>query len=500
MPLTYSSWEQVTAWRFLRHRAAVAIGRHSVRLVHDPSKNAVASLLVGAVAAALTIGVCFLISVLKPAGLAGGTDQILADRGSAGLYVRVGETMHPVLNLASARLIAGRPDSPKLVPLSQIEKFPMGPTVGIPGAPNDLVVRTSDRAGWGICDRLTGSLGARVQPRVTVLAGMPEVGEWAHEVDSPQAALMGYGGDVYVVSNGHRSKLDLADRPVTLALGITTGGLEIAPMSRALYEALAPTAPLRLPVIPEARGPVSYASAELPVVSGSVIRVTDATDTDQFFVALPGGVQPIPGTAAVAMSNADVSGQGTVVQTDPRTLSELVQTVAVDVSMFPPAPVQLLNKADEPVTCVLWDRGSGEPQARVRTVSGRRLPIPLDADRRVITLVSGPEHGSASEVYLGPDAPNFVQVTGAEAGSSRMESLWLITDSGVRFGVDTTGSEGKRTREVLGLAAAPEPAPWSVIRWLPAGPVLSRAAAMSKHDSLVVDRGGVVKPLTEEGR
>jgi hypothetical protein len=31
------------------------------------------------------------------------------------------------------------------------------------------------------------------------------------------------------------------------------------------------------------------------------------------------------------------------------------------------------------------------------------------------------------------------------------------------------------------------PAPWSVIRWLPAGPTLSYAAAMSQHDTLIPD-------------
>ena len=48
--LTYASLEQVAAWRFLWHRMAVAVARHSVRLVHDPSRNATASLLVGVVA------------------------------------------------------------------------------------------------------------------------------------------------------------------------------------------------------------------------------------------------------------------------------------------------------------------------------------------------------------------------------------------------------------------------------------------------------------------
>ena len=37
---------------------------------------------------------------------------MLADRVTAALYVRVNDQLHPVLNLTSARLIAGKPVNP----------------------------------------------------------------------------------------------------------------------------------------------------------------------------------------------------------------------------------------------------------------------------------------------------------------------------------------------------------------------------------------------------
>ena len=132
--LTYASLEQVAAWRFLWHRMAVAVARHSVRLVHDPSKNYGASTLVGVVIAALALGVCFVLAWLRPAGQIGDS-KLVADRASGALYVDIDGTMHPVHNLASARLILGQGASPKLVPMAQIEDRPMGPMVGIIGAP-----------------------------------------------------------------------------------------------------------------------------------------------------------------------------------------------------------------------------------------------------------------------------------------------------------------------------------------------------------------------------
>lgn len=222
--LTYASLEQVAAWRFLWHRMAVAVARHSVRLVHDPSKNYGASMLVGVVVAALALGVCFVLAWLRPAGQIGDAD-LVADRASGALYVDLDGTMHPVLNLASARLILGQDVSPKLVPMAQIQDRPMGPMVGIVGAPNDLVPRTPQTTGWGLCDRL-GSGGPLSRPSVTVLAGDLELGDWAHEMHSPQAVLMSYGGSVHLVTDGHRSVIDLADRPVTLALGVQAGGID----------------------------------------------------------------------------------------------------------------------------------------------------------------------------------------------------------------------------------------------------------------------------------
>ena len=55
---------------------------------------------------------------------------------------------------------------------------------------------------------------------MTALTGQAELGDWAHEMASPEAVLMTYGGSVFLVTDGHRSQLDLADKPVMLALGL----------------------------------------------------------------------------------------------------------------------------------------------------------------------------------------------------------------------------------------------------------------------------------------
>jgi type VII secretion protein EccB len=484
MPLNYASWEQVSGWRFLFHRLSVAVGRRTVRLIHDPSKNNSAALVVSGVIAFLVVGLCFVLGFFSPAGQIGGS-RVLADRASGGLYVDVGGVMHPALNLASARLITGSPDNPKMVRVSEIRKFPIGPTVGIVGAPNDLALRAPSTTGWVLCDRL-GSAGSQVIPKVTVVSGLPEFGEWASALTSPRAALMSYGSAVYVVTDGHRSQIDPADRAVTLALGLPGGDLHPSAMSRALYEALAPTPPLRVPAVPAPGSPLWYASAQLPVVSGSVIRVADASEASQFFVALPAGLQMVSQTVATMIRNAGIVGGAQQVSVPGHAVATVPQVKAFDLSMYPPGQLQLVDKTSEPVTCVAWRKGSGEAQARVSVITGRRLPIPMGGETRLVRLVNAGAQ-VADDVYIGADSANLVQVTGVDPASSRGESVWLISDNGVRFGVVTAGQGEDKTLHALGLDQKPTPAPWAVIHWLPAGPALSKAAALTEHDTLAPD-------------
>ena len=52
--------------------------------------------------------------------------------------MRIGDRLHPVLNLASARLIAGKNDPPKQVDDKFLNQLPRGPMVGIIGAPTSI--------------------------------------------------------------------------------------------------------------------------------------------------------------------------------------------------------------------------------------------------------------------------------------------------------------------------------------------------------------------------
>jgi hypothetical protein len=87
-------------------------------------------------------------------------------------------------------------------------------------------------------------------------------------------------------------------------------------------------------------------------------------------------------------------------------------------------------------------------------------------------------------VYFGPDFANYVISTGNSPTSATAESLWWISEAGVRFGV----AREEDTLRALGLKFhTPSPAPWSVLRLLVPGAVLSRAEALVRHNTLPAD-------------
>ena len=168
---------QVNGYRFLIRRLEHALIRGDSRMIHDPMRGQMRSLIVGVVIAVLITAAAAVMAFFKPTPNLGDA-QILLSKSSGAAFVRIGDRVHPVLNLASARLIVGKNDSPKEVDDKFLNPLPRGPMVGIIGAPTSI--RGGDNmamSSWTVCDGLqtpgvTETTGAaRVQ--TTVLANDP---------------------------------------------------------------------------------------------------------------------------------------------------------------------------------------------------------------------------------------------------------------------------------------------------------------------------------------
>jgi type VII secretion protein EccB len=462
----------------------MALTRWRVRMEIEPGRRQTLAIVASVSAAAVICLGALLWSFINPSGQMN-ESPIIADRDSGSLYVRVGDKLYPALNLASARLITGRPDNPHKVRSSQIAEQPHGPLVGIPGAPSDIRPTSPASSSWLICDTVTSVSGVEApsQVTVTVIDGTPDLSNRRHVLSGSDAVVLRYEKDAYVIRQGRRSRIDASNRAVLLPLGLTPEDVRQArPMSRALYDALPVGPALSVPKVPDAGQPAGFSGAPGPV--GTVIVTPQISGPQQYSVVLSDGVQTVTPVVAQILQNAGTPAGNSPVVVAPAKLAKMPVVNGLDLSAYPDGPLNVVDMRENPATCWWWEKTNGEERARVEVVSGPTVPVATGNTEKIVSLVKADSSGrEADRVYFGPGYANFVSVTGNDPGSATTESLWWLSNSGVRFGVDNT----RDVRTALGLTGQPSPAPWVALRLLAPGPTLSRADAMVRHDTLPTD-------------
>lgn len=471
---------------FFARRAVLAMTRRRVRMEAEPGRRQSMALVAGVtLTAVLCLGALFW-SFVRPASSAG-SSRILADQNSGALYVRVGEKLYPALNLASARLIVGEPATPDRVRRSEIDSHPRGALVGIPGAPQVMSPVSPARSSWLVCDEITKAFGAGAPEPVvvTVIDGQPDLGARRQVLGAEDALVRRYGDQVWLIRDGRRSLINRGARAVLLALGLGQDALASArPMSRALFDAVPVGPELSVPVIPGAGSPARFADAPAPV--GAVLATPQVGGQTAYSVVLADGIEPVSPLVAQVLQNAGPVGAAPTVVAGT-VLAKLPVVASLDLSAFPAVPPRVVDSALNSVACWQWQRVAGESAASTSVIVGPSIPVADGRGEQVVELVGG--QGSAVQadrVFFGPGFANYVVSTGNSVSSVTAESLWWVSESGVRFGIPREDE----TLRALGLdpkSFGPSPAPWLVLRLLAQGPVLSRADALVRHNSLPVD-------------
>lgn len=469
---------QVSGWRFVMRRIASGVALHDTRMLVDPLRSQNRAVLVGALVSVTVVAGCFVFSLIRPGGDAG-SSTILADRDTSALYVRIGDVVHPALNLTSARLIAGRPDNPTTVKSSAIDTFARGNLIGIPGAPERMVQSTSRNADWTVCDAVSGSAGG-----VTVIAGpLTEQGERAAPLPADRAVLVRNVGGVHagtwLLWNGKRSPIDLGDRAVTDALGLGTDIPAPRIIAPGLFNTIPESAPLVAPVLPGA-GEAPRIALPVPVPVGAVVTAYEADNTIRYFAVHADGLQQISPVLAAILRNSNSYG----LQQPPRLgadeVAKLPVVGGIDTKAYPSNEVSLVQPGPAPVTCAHWSKPADATESTLSVLSGAALPLPDGL--RTVELVGRGSGATAERVALPPGTGYFVQASGSDPGAGPAGSAFWVSDTGVRYGIDT-GDDGK-TVAALGLAPPPLAIPWAVLTQFAAGPTLSSADALVAHDAV----------------
>ena len=448
---------QVSGYRFLVRRMEHALLRGDIRMLHDPMRAQSLSFVAGCVLAAVLIGVCAILAFLRPAAALGDA-AIVMSRDSGALYVRVDDTLHPVPNLASARLITGNSASPAVVSAAEIAKAKRGPLLGIPGAPAAIAKPlTDDESAWTVCDSTTTTLIAGHSVRRENEGRQPSI------LVTPRSES---AATTYLLYDGRRAEVDLRNPAVVWALRLD--GVEPRPVSRALLDAVPEVPAISPPHLPGAGRPGAIAGMRV----GTVVRVT-AVDADDYFVVLADGIQRVGEVAANLIRIIDSQGSREIVSVSPDVVGSAPMVDTLPVSTFPARAGMTMGAADSGTLCAQWQPDG--PRTRLRVSDS------LSADSTPVDLVQGDGEGANLDSIVMPAGRSaYVRSTTLTGDGGDAAPLYLVTDHGVLFGIHDTD-----TAKVLGVEGDPVAAPWPLLSRLPRGPELSRDSALVARDSIV---------------
>lgn len=412
---------QVSGHKFLLRRAEHGVEFGDIRMIHDPLGRRRRSLALGGVAVILTALGAGALAVFHPAADPGDAPIVVADSGAH--YVRVGEQLHPVANLASARLITGGGEAPARASDGIIAGMPRGVPLGILDAPGVLAEATPQDAQWSVCHHSNGqvvvahgSTPAKLGEREAVLARTDE-------------------GDFAVTAHG-RARLPDAQTPegraIRRRLGIRpdTGAWE--PPNDVLA-ALTELPPWQPPAGPLEIFTASDGSAWLVRYSG--ITRLSATQRD---VLLDLGAKSTPVAPAALADHADAA----------------------------PEPIGLPESPYE------WlDSSGGEGTEPFGDIARAAVCVVDGGGARAQPEDQAPDSG----VALSGDsvATRFVSAGVGGVGVDTGHGFGVVADTGRRHAVADRGALA-----ALGVTE-PQPAPWGVLRLLPQGSPLTRDEALA---------------------
>ncbi|MFD5119265.1 type VII secretion protein EccB [Streptomyces sp. NPDC058385] len=415
--------------------------------------------------------------------------------------------LHPVLNMASAKLLVAPSDNPIVTVSEKVldsGKIPHGATIGIPYAPDRLPPDSEAESAkrWAVCER-PGEGGRAIQKAAFVLAKRDEM-----KTEGSDAKL--HGGDLmyvvgpdkakteYVVDSGgtaYRIAAQGDDSEQLLrALGIDQANQEPERVSRNWLDTLHQGTPISFPTLPGKPGDPAGLNSTLLDDSANKVGMVLKTP-DQFYVVLPGKVSPITDFTAHLLlgSPALVSlGQrGEALKVSPGAVAASQPFGPANWPKYEPKTVNEASTAAgsrNTVCNVLNKVNSDNGRTTLSTWAGTKFPAPLPT-------------GSSSAYVTAGSGQLYRQFQGTETAAG---PVFLVTDTGLRYamqsnsdsgaddaGIGTTAKQRKAQRAEAKLAVtslgydkvdpAPIPVAWS--QFLPTGPRLSTTAARQPQGS-----------------
>jgi type VII secretion protein EccB len=473
--------DQIQAYQFLRRRLVSALVAADANHPTSPNRRLVLGSILGVAAAVLITAVFGVLGVLNPSSTAnwqaGG--QVIIEQETGARYVLGKDNLlHPVLNYASARLLAGGDGTNNVsVPSKNLASASRGSMLGIPGAPDSLPAadKVTDTA-FTTCSRTLPDQPASAKPLSTLILGDFNNGK---ELGRNTGVLVQLStGEKFLVTAGHHY-------PVSQAALVALGYDSLKPTTVSdIWLSTVPLGP-RLDVIPAPTGGAGAGSpgpavGGLPTRVGQVLGATNG----EFYLVQSDGLESVTRTEASLLVN-DPANAAAYPNGRPQVSPASAADIAAagrsrDTSMgsapysdYPATVPVVVNPGVNPVLCAI-----GDGRSKADIVLETQLPLPSGG--KVMPVSARTSAQVADEVYVPPGSGALVREQVAPGSNGPGE--YLVTDAGQKYPVPTADDV-----KSLGYGnATPQNVSATLLALLPTGPPLDAATA----EQVVLTSGG----------
>jgi type VII secretion protein EccB len=449
--------EQMQAYRFVIRRIVAAVLSGEPETLDRPMRRLGISVFVSAMLAVLVFAGFGIYGLLtNPPSDPDEDGELILVRGTGAVFVSIAGQLHEVPNLASGRLILGDVEV-RQVSQDSLVDIPRGQALGIPEAPAELPA-SGDLLGlpWRVCSVPAGA--GQTAPTTTVaidrsLAGSSEsVGDRALYVATDPDNLWLLWNDIRLRIPSERDAIAFGQPPDPILvgsplLGTITRGPDLEP----------PQIPRRGQDSGRVLGgePADY--GDLFVVGG------------QHYLLHPDGLGLVH-EATVALLDNDVR-EG-VREIDP---AEAGNTFTLEDGAFPATiPDQHPAAGGRPTICTAYE-GEAEGVLGTTIEIFDSAPQELSTGAGAIPLTQtdrDPVPPADQAVIAGGRGALVQEIPHAEDEPREQDTVYLITDQGIRYPID-----GESVGRLGYGEVAPVRVPADLLALVPRGPTLSEAAA-----------------------
>ncbi|MGW4727525.1 type VII secretion protein EccB [Streptomyces sp. NPDC004291] len=453
--------DELNAYTFAKKRTVAAFLQPSPSGTEEGAPRPLRAVLPGVIVAALVVAGFGAWGMFKPTAPKGWDDpgtRVIVGKQSTTRYV-VLETgkgkdrktlLHPVLNLASARLLLD-PDKFQVIQVEDKKldegKPPRGPILGIPYAPDRLP--SADDAGrakrWAVCEQPGGGKGAGVQ-KATFLFAERDLGrtEGAGRLKDGQVLYVkGQKGNAQFLIDHTGTKYPVKADSTGLLTALVGLGKDPQPVTDDWLATLKTGDEIDFPHLDGEVGD----SAGIPgnTLTGTENRIgmvllAQTGAGPQHYVVLAGKVQPVTPFTAWLLINSPQTG---VLDMDGRATTVDASSVDPDPTPFhdgvrwPRLKSTQVNAATgssaRDTVCSVLTHVDEKGGTTLTTWAGRDYPADITA--------------GGTSTYVTPGTGLlYTQIQGRQKAPDG--SLFLVTDTGLRYAVQANGDSDSGRSEI----------------------------------------------------